>query len=65
MRIVAANASTLSLVCFQVREEATLQNQLKINEAKRKEREKRAQELQRLINASERSSMSPEGYRRE
>jgi hypothetical protein len=29
-------------------------------EAKRKEREKRAQDLQRLINTSERSSVEPE-----
>ncbi|KAI6178157.1 Myb-like domain-containing protein [Aphelenchoides besseyi] len=44
----------------EIKEEETLRNQIKQLESKRKEREKRAQELQRLINSSERSSISPE-----
>jgi DNA methyltransferase 1-associated protein 1 len=45
---------------FQIKEEDSLKNQMKRLEAKRKDREKRAQDLQRLINTSERSSAEPE-----
>ncbi|KAI6182959.1 hypothetical protein M3Y97_00436300 [Aphelenchoides bicaudatus] len=44
----------------EIKEEENLKNQMKKLEAKRKEREKRAQDLQRLINSSERSSAEPE-----
>ncbi|KAI6230066.1 hypothetical protein M3Y99_01097100 [Aphelenchoides fujianensis] len=44
----------------QIKEEEYLKSQMKVLEVKRKEREKRAQELQRLINSSERSTVSPE-----
>jgi hypothetical protein len=46
----------------QIKEEEELKEAVKRIEAKRKDREKKAHDLQRLINNTERVSLSPDRY---
>jgi hypothetical protein len=52
----------LSLFLPQIKEEEELKEAVKRIETKRKDRERKAHDLQRLINATERVSVSPDRY---